>query len=192
MNTMGSIWVRVSHVLPGLIANCVPMVDAILHVGDMKDASRLESIVSDVRPHEIYNLAALSHVSASWDDPESTMDTNFLGLVRILQAVRHCDLVSHTRILNVRVQSININSSRLSDEIYRPAHLRCLGKQQHCQLTRTPRLHPERRMPPPKLQPSGLCRTTGQCTVCLLVLLYFSIMSIRGGVCAPQSLYNYS
>jgi hypothetical protein len=158
----------------------------------MKDASRLESIISDVRPHEIYNLAALSHVSASWEDPESTMDTNFLGLVRILQAVRHCDLVSHTRILNVRVQSTNIKPSRLSDETYRPAHLRCLGKQQHCQLTRTPRLHLEHRMPPPKPPLSGLCGITGQCTVCLLVPPYSSITSIRGGVCAPKSVYNYS
>lgn len=157
----------------------------------MKDATRLDSIVSDVRPHEIYNLAALSHVSASWEDPESTMDTNFLGLVRILQAVRHCNLVSHTRVLNVRVKSANIKSSRPTDKTNRPAHLRCLGKQHYCQSTRTPRLHLERHMPPPKPPLSGLCRITGPCTVCLLVPPYSLITSIRGGVCEPEPFYNH-
>ena len=63
-----------------------------LHYGDMSDSMGLISIVSLVRPDEIYNLAAQSHVQVSFDMPEYTADVDAIGVLRILEAVRQCGL----------------------------------------------------------------------------------------------------
>jgi GDPmannose 4,6-dehydratase len=60
----------------------------VLHFGDMTDASNLISIVQSVAPDEIYNLAAQSHVQVSFDTPEYTGNTDGLGALRLLEAVR--------------------------------------------------------------------------------------------------------
>ena len=60
----------------------------ILHFGDMTDASNLIGIVQSVAPDEIYNLAAQSHVQVSFDTPEYTGNTDGLGALRLLEAVR--------------------------------------------------------------------------------------------------------
>ena len=59
-----------------------------LHFGDLADGSGLIRLISELKPHEIYNLAAQSHVRVSFDQPELTGDTTGLGSVRILEAIR--------------------------------------------------------------------------------------------------------
>lgn len=63
-----------------------------LHYGDMTDASSLMHILGDVRPDEIYNLAAQSHVAVSFETPEYTAQTDALGTMRLLEAMRSLKL----------------------------------------------------------------------------------------------------
>ncbi|MBF0367855.1 MAG: GDP-mannose 4,6-dehydratase [Magnetococcales bacterium] len=69
----------------------------ILHYGDLTDATNLIRIIQNVQPDEIYNLAAQSHVAVSFDTPEFTADTNALGSLRILEAIRILGLEKKTR-----------------------------------------------------------------------------------------------
>ncbi len=69
-----------------------------LHYGDMTDSISLVKIVGAVRPDEIYNLAAQSHVQVSFDVPEYTADADAVGVLRILEAVRICGLEKSCRI----------------------------------------------------------------------------------------------
>ena len=65
-----------------------------LHYGDMNDASSLLHIVSKVRPREIYNLAAQSHVGVSFEVPEYTANSDALGTLRLLETIRSLELDS--------------------------------------------------------------------------------------------------
>jgi len=69
----------------------------ILHYGDMCDSSNLIRLIRDIQPDEIYNLAAQSHVAVSFDLPEYTADTDALGALRILEAIRFLGLEKTTR-----------------------------------------------------------------------------------------------
>jgi GDPmannose 4,6-dehydratase len=69
----------------------------ILHYGDMTDSSSLMKIVQRVRPDEIYNLAAQSHVAVSFESPEYTADTDALGTLRLLEAVKSAGLQESCR-----------------------------------------------------------------------------------------------
>src|SRR5574344_739775 len=69
-----------------------------LHYGDMTDSSSLIRILQLIQPDEIYNLAAQSHVKTSFDVPEYTADTDALGTLRLLEAVRILGLEKTTRI----------------------------------------------------------------------------------------------
>ncbi|GAA0714282.1 GDP-mannose 4,6-dehydratase [Aquimarina litoralis] len=69
-----------------------------LHYGDMTDSSNLIRLVQQIRPDEIYNLAAQSHVKVSFDLPEYTAETDAVGTLRLLEAVRICGLEKTTRI----------------------------------------------------------------------------------------------
>lgn len=69
-----------------------------LHYGDMGDSMSIMSVISTVRPDEIYNLAAQSHVQVSFDVPEFTADVDAIGVLRILEAVRLCGLGDKCRI----------------------------------------------------------------------------------------------
>lgn len=60
----------------------------ILHYGDLADGSRLTNLIYDIKPDEIYNLAAQSHVRVSFDEPEYTGDIVALGTTRLLEALR--------------------------------------------------------------------------------------------------------
>jgi GDPmannose 4,6-dehydratase len=62
-----------------------------LHYGDMSDATGLARLVEQVRPAEVYNLAAQSHVRVSFDMPDYTGDVDALGALRVLDAIHHCD-----------------------------------------------------------------------------------------------------
>jgi GDPmannose 4,6-dehydratase len=69
-----------------------------LHYGDITDTSNVIRLISEVRPDEIYNLAAQSHVRVSFDMPEYTADVDAVGTLRILEAVRILGLTEKTRI----------------------------------------------------------------------------------------------
>lgn len=69
-----------------------------LHYGDLGDSLSLMKIIGSVRPDEIYNLAAQSHVQVSFDVPEYTADVVATGVLRILEAVRICGLAETCRI----------------------------------------------------------------------------------------------
>ena len=69
-----------------------------LHWADMTDSSSLIRVISETQPTEIYNLAAQSHVKVSFDVPEYTADTDAIGVLRLLEAVRICGLADKCRI----------------------------------------------------------------------------------------------
>tara|TARA_S200000501_G_scaffold375612_1_gene428108 strand:- start:2330 stop:3481 length:1152 start_codon:yes stop_codon:yes gene_type:complete len=70
----------------------------ILHYGDLTDSTNIINIIQEIKPDEIYNLGAQSHVSVSFESPEYTANSDALGTLRILEAVRLLGLVKHTRI----------------------------------------------------------------------------------------------
>lgn len=69
-----------------------------LHYGDLSDSSSIMALVSSIRPDEIYNLAAQSHVQVSFDVPEYTADVVATGVLRVLEAVRLCGLAETCKI----------------------------------------------------------------------------------------------
>ncbi|MGM9868275.1 MAG: GDP-mannose 4,6-dehydratase [Sodaliphilus sp.] len=69
-----------------------------LHYADMSDSMSIIQVVQKVRPTEIYNLAAQSHVQVSFDSPEFTADVDATGVLRVLEAVRQCGLAEECRI----------------------------------------------------------------------------------------------
>ena len=69
-----------------------------LHYGDLTDSLNLTSIINKIKPDEIYNLAAMSHVAVSFNLPEYTANVDALGTLRILEAVRLLKLENNTRI----------------------------------------------------------------------------------------------
>jgi GDPmannose 4,6-dehydratase len=74
-----------------------PERNLVLHYGDMTDSSSLIRTVQQVQPDEIYNLAAQSHVAVSFEEPEYTADSDALGTLRLLEAVRILGLEGKTR-----------------------------------------------------------------------------------------------
>lgn len=69
-----------------------------LHYGDMTDSTNLIRIIQEVQPDEIYNLAAMSHVHVSFDEPEYVANADGLGTLRILEAIRLLGLINKTKI----------------------------------------------------------------------------------------------
>lgn len=69
-----------------------------LHYADLSDSMSMIQVVGRVRPTEIYNLAAQSHVQVSFDSPEFTADVDATGVLRVLEAVRQCGLTDSCRI----------------------------------------------------------------------------------------------
>jgi GDPmannose 4,6-dehydratase len=65
-----------------------PSANLFLHYGDLSDGSRLVTLIDEIKPDEVYHLAAQSHVRVSFDEPEYTGDTTGLGTIRILEAIR--------------------------------------------------------------------------------------------------------
>ena len=69
-----------------------------LHYGDMTDTSNLTRLIKSIKPDEIYNLAAQSHVKVSFDLPEYTAETDGIGTLRILEAIRICGLEKKSKV----------------------------------------------------------------------------------------------
>src|ERR1044071_7856327 len=69
----------------------------VLHYGDMTDSSSLLRVIQMVQPHEVYNLAAQSHVAVSFEEPEYTANSDALGTLRVLEAIRILGLEKKTR-----------------------------------------------------------------------------------------------
>ncbi len=69
----------------------------ILHYGDLTDATNLIRIIQEIQPDEIYNLAAQSHVKVSFETPEYTANSDALGTLRLLEAIRLLGLAGKTR-----------------------------------------------------------------------------------------------
>jgi GDPmannose 4,6-dehydratase len=70
----------------------------ILHYGDMTDSTNLIRLIKEIQPDEIYNLAAMSHVRVSFDMPEYVADTDGIGTLRLLEAIRLLGLEKKTKI----------------------------------------------------------------------------------------------
>ncbi|MCD4779245.1 MAG: GDP-mannose 4,6-dehydratase [Candidatus Omnitrophica bacterium] len=85
---------RIDHLYQDQHENDVKFV---LHYGDMTDSTNLIRIIQDVQPDEIYNLAAQSHVQVSFETPEYTANSDALGTLRLLEAIRILNLVDKTR-----------------------------------------------------------------------------------------------
>ena len=68
-----------------------------LHFGDMTDFSSLVSVIRQIKPVEVYNLAAQSHVQVSFSVPEYTADVDALGTIRILEAIKTCGFEKYTK-----------------------------------------------------------------------------------------------
>ncbi len=69
----------------------------LLHYGDMTDGSSLQRTIQQVQPHEIYNLAAQSHVAVSFEEPEYTAESDAVGTLRMLEAIRNLGLEKSCR-----------------------------------------------------------------------------------------------
>jgi GDPmannose 4,6-dehydratase len=69
-----------------------------LHYGDLSDSTNIIRIIQETQPDEIYNLGAMSHVKVSFDEPEYTANTDGIGTLRILEAVRLLGLITKTKI----------------------------------------------------------------------------------------------
>ncbi len=68
-----------------------------LHYGDLTDSTNIVRLLQETRPHEIYNLAAQSHVAVSFESPEYTANADALGALRLLEGIRICGLQETTR-----------------------------------------------------------------------------------------------
>lgn len=102
-----------------------------LHYADLGDSMSLIQVVGKVRPDEIYNLAAQSHVQVSFDAPEFTADVDATGVLRILEAVRQCGLAETCRIYQASTSELygkdRTSSTKRTDSIP-PVQPLCSGQ----------------------------------------------------------------
>lgn len=72
-------------------------INLFLHYGDLSDSTNLVHIISEIKPHEVYNLGAMSHVAVSFEMSEYTAEVDGIGTLRLLNAIRSCGLAHFTR-----------------------------------------------------------------------------------------------
>ena len=86
-----------------------------LHYGDLTDSNSIYNIINNIRPDEVYNLGAQSHVGVSFDNPEYTAEVSGIGTLRLLEAIRF---------LNIKkVKFYQASTSELFGETYRKIYL---------------------------------------------------------------------
>ena len=78
----------------------------ILHHGDLTDSTSLVRIIQSIQPDEIYNLAAQSHVAVSFEEPEYTANSDALGTLRILEAIRILKLEKKPNLSSINVRTL--------------------------------------------------------------------------------------
>ena len=93
-----------------------------LHYADLGDSMSMMQVVAKVRPDEIYNLAAQSHVQVSFDCPEYTADVVAVGVLRILEAVRLCGLASTCRIYQASTSELYGKVEEVPQIVKTPFH----------------------------------------------------------------------
>lgn len=93
-----------------------------LHYADLGDSMSILNVVSKVRPTEIYNLAAQSHVQVSFDSPEFTADVDAVGVLRILEAVRICGLTESCRIYQASTSELYGRVEEVPQNEHTPFH----------------------------------------------------------------------
>ena len=96
----------------------------ILHYGDMTDSSNLIRLIKEIKPDEIYNLAAMSHIKASFDRPEYVADCNGVGTLRILEAIRILGLENKTKIYQASSSELFGNVKEVPQTENTPFHPR--------------------------------------------------------------------
>ena len=90
----------------------------ILHYGDLTDSSSILAIIKKVQPHEIYNLAAQSHVKTSFENPEYTSNVNAIGTLRILESIRILGLKDKTKYYQASTSELfGKTSTKSQDEL---------------------------------------------------------------------------
>ena len=89
----------------------------ILHYGDVTDGSNINSLISKIKPNEIYNLAAQSHVQVSFETPFYTTLTNSIGTLNILESIKSCKLEKQTKFYQASTSEMfgNINKSKINE-----------------------------------------------------------------------------
>jgi GDPmannose 4,6-dehydratase len=98
--------------------------DLTLHYGDMTDTSSLTRIIEQVQPHEIYNLAAQSHVQVSFEEPEYTANADGLGALRVLEAIRILKMEKKTRFYQASTSELFGNAPQTTQNEKTPFHPR--------------------------------------------------------------------
>ena len=93
-----------------------------LHYGDLCDSMSMVKVVDKVRPDEIYNLAAQSHVQVSFDSPEYTADIDATGVLRVLEAVRACHLEKTCRVYQASTSELYGNVEEVPQNEQTPFH----------------------------------------------------------------------
>jgi GDPmannose 4,6-dehydratase len=96
----------------------------VLHYGDLTDATNLIRIIQHVQPDEIYNLAAQSHVAVSFETPEYTANSDAIGPLRILEAIRILGLGTKTRVYQASTSEMFRRGGRDAAEKRRPPSIR--------------------------------------------------------------------
>ena len=123
-----------------------------LHYGDLTDSTNCFEIVSSVRPDELYNLGAQSHVKVSFEMSEYTADTDGLGTLRLLNAIRSSGLAGKTRFYQASTSELY----GLVQEVRRAARPRTVGlspPQSFLRLPTPSSVHQPRPPPPPPPPP---------------------------------------
>ncbi|EHR0552772.1 TPA: GDP-mannose 4,6-dehydratase [Vibrio parahaemolyticus] len=104
-----------------------PHVDSprfILHYGDLTDSTSITRVIQQVKPHEIYNLAAQSHVAVSFEQPEYTGEVDALGALRILEAIRLLGFEKRTRYYQASTSELYGNVTETPQKETTPFHPR--------------------------------------------------------------------
>ena len=130
-----------------------------LHYADLGDSMSIIQVVGKVKPTEIYNLAAQSHVQVSFDSPEFTADVDATGVLRVLEAVRQCGLADSCRIYQAS-----------TSELY--------GKVEAVPQSETTPFHPYSLMPWQNFMVSGLSRSIGRLIICSVVQEFSLTMKV--------------
>src|SRR3989344_3667619 len=95
-----------------------------LHYGDMTDSLSLSEIIRKIQPDEVYNLAAQSHVFISFETPEYTADSDAVGTLRILQAIKNAGLINKTRFYQASTSELYGKAAEIPQKETTPFHPR--------------------------------------------------------------------